>query len=396
MAIALMSPDPDFDARVRAVADGVERRWSDAHLAADAGEVAAAAAAGGVGTVVLGPGLPVDVLLGVARALDLGHPHVAVVVVADPTPHLLREALLVGVRDVVPPDADAEALGRSLRRAAEASSRLRALAGGEVGAPPASRVFSVLSPKGGSGKTTVSTNLAVALARWRPGEVAIVDLDVQFGDVPTALQIEPEQTLRDVARSPVPVDPTMLKLLLQRHASGLHVLAGPTNPVDAGDLTAAQSAHVLALLAGELPWVVVDTAAGLDEHALVAIDAATDLVFVCSLDITSVRSLRKELDALDELGIVGARRHLVLNRADSRVGIDAGDVEAVVGLPVDVVLPSSRAIPVSMNQGSPVVESDPRSPVAKQLQAFADRLAGRDEPVAAGAVPTRRRWRDGR
>ena len=380
MATALISPDTTFEACVRAVADAVERRWHDAHLRADPVDVAAAAAHGGVGTVVLGPGLPVDLVLAVARALDLGHPDVAVVVVAEPTPDVLREALRVGVRDVVPPDADAATLGRSRGRAAEASQRLRALAAGEAPAPPASRVLSVLSPKGGSGKTTVASNLALGLSAANAGKVALVDVDLQFGDVSTAMRLMPEHSIADAARLGNGLDSMALKLLLTPHASGVYALCGPENPADGEEVHAATVTRSIELLAEEFPFVVVDTAAGITEGTLAAAEISTDLVLVCTFDVPSVRSLRKVVQALDALGMVSQRRHFVLNRADSRVGLATEDVESTVGMTVDIAVPSSRAVPLSMNQGSPLVESDPRSPAARQLMELTKRFL--DQPAA--------------
>jgi pilus assembly protein CpaE len=131
---------------------------------------------------------------------------------------------------------------------------------------------------------------------------------------------------------------------------------------------------VLDLLAADFDYVVVDTAAGLDEHALAAADRSDDLVLVCVTDVPTVRGLRKAVDAIDMLGMTRQRRHLVLNRADDRVGLSARDVEATLGLGVDAAVPTSRSVPISMNQGSPLVESDPRSPVARSLTQFAQRL----------------------
>jgi pilus assembly protein CpaE len=141
---------------------------------------------------------------------------------------------------------------------------------------------------------------------------------------------------------------------------------------------------------------VVDTAAGLDEHALAAIEQSTDLLFVCPIDVAAVRGLRKELDAIDRLGMTTARRHLALNRADARVGIEPGDVEGVLGMRADASLPSSRAVPFSMNAGTPIVEREPRSPFARSLQELAARFSDGPAPVASTTAPagaTRRLFR---
>ena len=246
-------------------------------------------------------------------------------------------------------------------------------------APPnrQAKVIVVISPKGGSGKTAVSTNLAVALAQRHPGRVAAVDLDVQFGDLGAALSLTPERTLAQLARA-TKIDATTVKLFLTLYYNGLYVLAGADDPADADSIAPAHVTQVLPLLAQNFDYVIVDTAAGLDERTLAAIECATDLLLVSSLDVTSIRSLRKEMDALDHIGVT-ADRHLVLNRADSKVGLKSSDAEAAIGMKIWCSIPSSREIPLSLNMGTPVVISEPKSAVAKQLQL----LAGLYAPVAS-------------
>jgi pilus assembly protein CpaE len=239
-------------------------------------------------------------------------------------------------------------------------------------APPQSRrtkVIVVVSPKGGSGKTAVSSNLAVALAQRHPGRVVAVDLDVQFGDLTMAFSLPVEHTLAQLARTSQ-VDATTVKLHLTPAPHGLFVLAGASDPVDADSIGHEHIRRVLPLLVENFDYVVVDTPAGLDERTLAALECATDLLLVSSLDVTSIRSLRKALDALDHMGVTADRR-LVLNRADSKVGLDPSDAEEAMGMTIACAIPSSREIPLSLNLGTPVVISKPKSPVANQLQQLA-------------------------
>ncbi len=235
-------------------------------------------------------------------------------------------------------------------------------------APPSreAKVIVVISPKGGSGKTAVSSNLAAALAQRHPGKVVAVDLDVQFGDMATALSLSPEHTMAQLSRATV-IDATTVKLFLTLYYNGLYVLAGANDPVDADSIGHRHVAEVLPLLAQNFDYVIVDTPAGLDERTLAAIECATDLLLVSSLDVTSIRSLRKELDALDHMGIK-AKRQMVLNRADSKVGLNPADAEEAIGMKIACSIPSSREIPLSLNLGTPVVISEPKSAVAKQLE----------------------------
>ena len=256
---------------------------------------------------------------------------------------------------------------------------------GFTAAPRRSKVIVVVSPKGGAGKTAVSSNLSVALAQRHPGRVVAVDLDVQFGDLGLALSLSPERTLAQLARSSQ-IDATTLKLHLTPTTNGLFVLAGANDPVDADSIGHAHVSQVLPMLAENFDFVIVDTAAGLDELTLAALECATDLLLVSSLDVTSIRSLRNALDAFDHIG-VSAERTLLLNRADSKVGLNPSDAEDVMGMKIACSIPSSREIPLSLNLGTPVVISEPKSAVAKQLQQLALLFA------PSNAEPSRKGWR---
>jgi pilus assembly protein CpaE len=250
---------------------------------------------------------------------------------------------------------------------------------------PRSKVIVVVSPKGGSGKTAVSSNLAVALAERHPGRVVAVDLDVQFGDLSLALSLSPERTLAQLSRTSQ-IDATTVKLHLTPAVGGLFVLAGPDNPVDADAIGHDHVSRVLPVLAQNFDFVIVDTAAGLDERTLAALDCATDLLLVSSLDVTSIRSLRSASDAFDHMGVTGERL-LVLNRADSKVGLDPSDAEGVMSMKIACSVPSSRQIPLSLNLGTPVVVTEPKSAVAKQFRHLARLYSPAD------AKKTRKGWR---
>jgi pilus assembly protein CpaE len=378
----LATDDLDFESRLRQAfqgdLNGHLRRVPNDFLQHPAQAVSAVTVdpAAVPDVVALGPGLPSAAALELARRFDEDHPEINVVIVALPTPRLLEEALRAGARDVVSPEASPEELRTVFQRASENAARRRAHLTGEASGPSA-RIIALASPKGGSGKTTVASNLAVGLAMAAPGRVAMVDLDLQFGDVGSALQLLPEHSIADAAESLATLDPMGLKVFLTPHPSGLHVLCAPDSPAEGDQVTSDAAARMLRLLATEFSYIVVDTCAGLNENTLAAFEVATDILFVCTMDVSSVRSLRKEIQALDQLGMHAPQRHFVLNRAQSRVGLEPGDVERTVGLPIDVAVPSSRAVPLSMNQGVPVVQSDPRSPVAKSVRQLVHRFAGR-------------------
>lgn len=370
-----------------------EQRWSADLAAGEAGTAVAGLVGAGVLVVVIGPDVALARALVLAETLDSLHPEVGVVLATEPTAEVWQQAARCGVRDVISPLSEVSAVQAGLERVAEAAQRRQAVTRQAPASPTSgtqNRVITVVSPKGGTGKTTVATNLAVLLASRAPGGAVLVDLDLQFGDVASALQLVPTTSMLDVLAAGPTLDVTRLKVLLTPYRSGTFVLAAPPSPVDADEVGARAAGAILGLLGTEFSYVVVDTASGLGEVALAAIEVSTDLVFVCGGDVPSIRATRAALDILDRLGITAARRHLVLNRADSRLGLSAADVETTLGMQVDVALPVDREVEVSTNQGSPVAESQPRSPVARQFEVLVSRFAPSGH-VDAGRSPLRRR-----
>lgn len=323
--------------------------------------------------VCIGADVPQPLALAVSTELDRSHPGVGVVLLRQPSAELWSAAARAGVRDIVDPHSGGVELAEAFGHAADRAERVRAAAAAGVGAgdEPSATVIVVLSPKGGSGKTMVAANLAIALAQTRTGEVVLLDLDTVFGDVAGVLGLVPEHTVGQLASLPS-FDPTTLKVFLTRHdSSGVYVLAGSGLPEEGEAVTDAVASSILSMLARDFTYVVVDTAAGIDERALAAVDHATDLVMLATLDVASIRNLGKEVDALDRLGLVRAQRHFMLNRADARVGLELADVENAVGMPIVAALPSSRLVPLTMNEGRAIVLDEPDSSVSRELVRFA-------------------------
>lgn len=317
---------------------------------------------------------------GAERAFDLASrlealdPAIAKVLMVRPDADHLRRAMAIGVREVLSPDADRADVRAVLDRARSAGMRMRA-ARAPANEAPAHRFVVVTSAKGGVGKTIISTNLASLISKASTRRTALIDLDLQFGDVATALMLSPTYTIADAANAGDALDTAALKVFLTPHtASGLHVLCAPDDPAIGESLPAARISGMFDLLAAEFGHVVVDTDPGLSESTLTALERATDIVVVADLDVPSVRGTRKLLETLDVIGFGQARRVVVLNRADSRVGLTADEAAAAIGCRVDVSLPSSRSVPISMNEGRPLGLTDPRSPFGRQMTGLAATL----------------------
>lgn len=324
--------------------------------------------------LMFGPDVSRTAALDLTTAMDLLHPDISVVLTAQADSELIMSAMRAGIRDIADPGSEPEQLRILLERNCLTTESRRRQTGDSNTERRRGRVIAVMSPKGGVGKTTVATNLAVGLAKVAPMSVVILDLDLQFGDVASALNLEPEHTITDAVFGAAAQDSMVLKAYLSVGESGVYALCGPKNPADADLISAEQVAILVSQLAAEFQYVVLDTAPGLGEHLLAALEMATDAVWVCGMDVPSIRGMNNGLVVLRELQLVPEGRHVVLNFADRRAGLTVQDVELSIGLPVDAVIPVSRSVSLSTNKGVPLLAEKSRGPAWRNLDKFARRF----------------------
>lgn len=241
-------------------------------------------------------------------------------------------------------------------------------------------VVAVVSPKGGNGKTTVSSSLAVAMGRRH--QTVLVDLDVHFGDVEYALRFHPIHRLDDAVRRLQENPKVDLATMLASHPTGVEALCAPANPVEADRLAPADAFAVVDWLIGLDRPVVLDTAGGISDYSLGALDRANQIVLVSGTDVPSVQAGRKLIDTMTQLEMPVSKVHLAVNRSTTRVGLSVKDVEAVLGMSAELEIPEHPSVAAAMNQGSPVTESSPQGPISRAFFDFADRILGVDEVVA--------------
>lgn len=329
--------------------------------------------------LVLGPGVPVNDALECVRSIrDAGSNAGVVLCPTEITQALLHSALRAGADDVVgasSPTAElTEVLGEVLRR-----TRARCGSDDDLAVPASTgHVVTVLSMKGGVGKTVVSTNLAVALAGLGKS-VALIDLDLQFGDVGIVLGLEPTQTIVGAVQSGERLDAEMLRGFLVEHSSGVRALLAPTLPEDAEIVTASRIDRIIGLLVTMFEYVVIDTPPTLDEAVLTALDRSNRVLVVTMMDVASVKNSRVALQKLRQLGYNGSLVDIMLNRADSKVYLKAEEVEQAIGMPIKYRLPSDLQIPRSVNKGVPVVLDAPRSHPARVLEETAKAIVAEHE-----------------
>jgi pilus assembly protein CpaE len=243
---------------------------------------------------------------------------------------------------------------------------------GQVGAD--GRILTVFSPKGGTGKTVMSCNLATAFAKHGGKKTLLLDLDLQFGDAAIMLGIEPDKTIYDLVVAPGELDPEKLTGYTTRHASGVEVLPAPIRPEDAELVTEARITRLLEVAKESYEMIVVDTSPFFHGPMLATLDSTDELLLVCGLDVPTIKNVRLSLQTLELLSFPTERIRLVLNRANTNVGMKRGEVEAALEQRVRYEIPSDRAVPLAVNRGNPAVASDPKAEFSRAVREMAKSL----------------------
>lgn len=298
----------------------------------------------------------------------------------------LTQALRSGIREMVDAD-DAAALVEACTRSREVSRSLMTPTDQSLRSTSKGKVITVFSPKGGTGKTMLATNLAMALAK-RHMRTCLVDLDLQFGDVAVALRLEPTRTTSDALGLREAIDEHALTSLLLPYRPNLSVLPGPTRPADAEFISADLVSTLLDGLRSMFDIVIIDTPPAFNDVVLRALDISDVHLLVTTPDLASLKSLRVALDTLNALGYPSGKRQIVLNRDEANIGLTQGDIRQILQMPVAVRIPADRDVIVALNHGATVIEESPRNPVSRSIAKLADQLAtsrgSSPGPVASG------------
>jgi pilus assembly protein CpaE len=344
-----------------------------------------------VDVLVLSPEVKEPDALGLAEFCGRQAPGTAIVLVRDHTWNgLLPAAMRAGIRDVVDMTQGTDELREAVERAIAWALNLRSATGGPTKADGSrtarGRIVSIFSSKGGSGKTFVTTNLGTTIAQMTGEDVAVVDLDVDMGDVFTYFGREPSSSIHDLMSLGEGGDAEAIREVGVNVAPGVWAFGAPPDPTAEAPAGEAVG-KFLRTIRNEFPYVVVDASVDYSDSALVCFDLSDQICLVTSLDVVGVKHLSKALDTLLAIGLPRERFRVVLNRADSKVGLDSSDVERVMKIQVDAMIPSSRLVPTSLNKGRPVVLDEPSSEVAAAIKQLAHRFISSQEEAADGREP---------
>src|SRR5688572_20382908 len=300
----------------------------------------------------------------------------------------MRRAMLAGARDFLTKPPMGDELISAIRRAGAMAQTERSKSvqvqiapiAGNVGSlvgygGPKGKIVTIYSPKGGTGCTTLAVNLAITLNN-EDTRVALVDGNLQFGDVAVFLNEQGKNTIIDLAPRAEELDPEIVEDVMLKHsASGLHVLAAPSRPEYAERVSSSQFAKVLEYLRQMYAYVIVDTAALLTDVTLSAIDVSDLIVLVTTQDIPSIKNCRLFLDLLQTLGIERDRILFVMNRYDKRINITPDRVTENLKQEVVSITPLDEAtVTKAVNRGIPFVLDSKNQPAARGIFTLAESL----------------------
>jgi len=306
----------------------------------------------------------------------------------------LRRSMLAGAREFLVKPFSSDELAAAIRqvhtREQEKMGRMAVAAADR--APAAARepgrVVAVFSPKGGVGRTTIAVNTAVAAASEPGRDVVLVDGSFQFGDVGVLLNLNPKnKSIADVVPElEVGNEPESLDSFVITHSSGVKVLLAPPSPEMAELVTPAAIRRVLEILRARADLVVVDCSAAFSDSTLAILDTADVILTVLTLEITSIKNMRLFLGVAEQLGYPADKMELVLNRADSALGIRVADVEHSIGRKVDhTIVSDGRSVVYALNRGVPFFVSNREAQVSQDVLRLARALLGASEPAPVEA-----------
>ncbi|CAB4605070.1 CpaE Flp pilus assembly protein, ATPase CpaE [actinobacterium SCGC AAA044-D11] len=323
--------------------------------------------------IIIGPNVKMETARVVAEHFRVVRPSLGVILVRsrlDVT--TMGEALRSGIREVVSSD-DAAALVAASKRSISVSAQL--VEANKVSGSVLARgkVLIVFSAKGGCGKTTLSVNLAHALATHTDSKVALLDFDLQFGDIAVALQIEPKKTISDAISMQSNLDDLGIKSLMVHQEKNLDILLAPTNPTDIEYISTELIDNLLESMRNSYDYIVVDTPPAFTDVILRVFDQADRCFLLTTLDMPAIKNLKLVISTLEALNISKSKLDFVLNRSDIKSGLTLREVEEMVGETFTSLIPSSNDVSASTNRGVPLVVENPRHPVSREIIDLATR-----------------------
>ena len=286
---------------------------------------------------------------------------------ADKSPDLVISAMRAGVQEFLSRPIDSDELKKAIDKVLKTKEQMKARA------PARGRVISVFSKKGGLGVTTLAVNLGLALSRVAENKAALIDLDLQLGDVTSFLNLSAEYNILDVLDEDGGVDPVKLQSCMTRHESGVFVLSEPKNPADSDNVSSSQINQILRHLRSTFSYVVVDTPHTFDSKSLETFELSDHIILVVAPNVSSIRAAKRTLGVFKQLGFLRDKVKVVANRVGKKDSVKVDDIEKTLNYPVSWVIPNNYPVAIdAVNSGIPLVNHKGDSNVAKSILELAN------------------------
>ena len=285
------------------------------------------------------------------------------------SPEVIISAMRAGAQEFLGKPINQHELGKALERVKRKLEQSRAKGG------PGGRIITIFSKKGGVGTTTLAVNLAVALSQASGKKAAIVDLDLQLGDVTSFLDLRPAYNILDACGHDGIVDPAKLQSAMTHHASGVFVLGEPKHPAESEEISASHIGQILTQLRATYAYVVVDTSHIFDSKTLAALDISDNILVTTVSNIASIRATKKVLGVFKDLGFDRDKVRVVVNRINKSDSIKTDKVQKIFDYPVFWTIPNNyTAVIDSINAGIPLIGQKKISNVGKSIQELAETI----------------------
>lgn len=317
----------------------------------------------------------------VIRQITLQYPRISVIVVSDRDDlTTIKAAMLSGSKEYLVKPLSPGEVASSIKKVVDLNRQREKLLRKDVEAiaresAPAprnvNRLICVYGTKGGVGKSVICTNLAVTMGKKYKGKVSLVDLDLQFGDTCILMDLNPRKTIAELMQEGDHIDEDLVEDYMYER-NGVNVLAPPNKPEMADLVTADGAAKILKLCHQMYNFTFIDTPSFIDETTLTALEMADIILLVISLDLPTIKNVKKGLDVLKALNFLPKTR-LILNRSSGVAGIEAMDVEKILDMKIKGEVPSDGKLVVSsVNKGIPFVKLNPKASISKGMEEICD------------------------
>lgn len=287
----------------------------------------------------------------------------------------LKKAMIAGAREYMIKPFSSDDLSNTIKKVFDLQKKRKAHVVSEQVLTPEQKetqVVSIFSTKGGVGKTTIATNLAVAIAEKTSRRVALVDLDLQFGDIAVMLNVVPKKTITDLIQEIGQLDADLLESYLVPHPSGIKILPAPTRPEYAELITGAHIEKIIGVLKRNYDYIIIDTSAVFNETNLTALDMSSQILLILSLDLPTIKNVKLSLEVLESLHHKGKVK-MILNRSSNEIGIKYQDVERSIGFLMASHIPSDGKVVISsVNKGVPFITTHPTAKISQCIRELGD------------------------